>query len=116
MMHTPSLLTYVKMFRKCSGLSQDEVAELLGCKHGSKVSRYERGGRLPSLEAVIALEIVFGTSTRELFRGHHERVYQQVRRRAQRLSRRVDARPLTPGVKRKMDFLVDLINQRRAAA
>lgn len=104
------------MYRKRSGLSQDEVAFLLGCKSGAKLSRYERGGRLPSLETAIALELVFGVDSRELFRGHHTRVYQRVRRRAQRLSRRVDAQPLTPSIKRKLDFLVEVIHPRRLAA
>lgn len=115
-MPSQPLSNYLKMYRKRSGLSQDEVAFLLGCKSGAKLSRYERGGRLPSLETAIALELVFGVDSRELFRGHHTRVYQRVRRRAQRLSRRVDAQPLTPSIKRKLDFLVEVIHPRRLAA
>lgn len=98
------------MFRKRSGLSQDELALLLGCKSGSKVSRYERSGRVPGLGTLIALEIVFQQPARELFRGRYECVRKDVRRRAQRLSRKVDARALTPANKRKLDFLTGVIH------
>lgn len=103
------LSNYLRTFRKRSGLSQDELAALLGCKHGSMVSRYERGDRAPSLETLIAYEVIFQSSARELFRGVHDRVRGSVRQRAQRLSRTVDSQPLTPVTKRKMDFLTGVI-------
>lgn len=104
------LSNYLKMYRKRSGLSQDELALLLGCTSGSKISRYERSCRVPSLDTVIALEVVFGEPARELFGGRYERVRRDVRRRAQRLSRRVDARDVTPVNKRKLDFLTEVIH------
>ena len=107
------LSNYLKMFRKRSGLSQDELAALLGCRHGSKVSRYERGGRSPNLDTLVAYELIFKTSSRELYRGVHDRVRSAVRGRAQRLSRKVDARRLTPATKRKLDFLTNVIFESR---
>ena len=104
------LSNYLRTHRKRSGLTQDELALLLGCRSGSKVSRHERGGRIPTIGALLAYEVVFGTPSRDLFRGVYDRVLREVRRRAQRLSRRVDARPLTPALKRKLDFLSDLIH------
>jgi hypothetical protein len=41
------------------------VAILLGCKKGTKVSRYERFARKPSLETLFAYEVVFGAPARE---------------------------------------------------
>lgn len=104
------LSNYLKMFRKRSGLSQDELASLLGCKSGSKVSRYERSGRVPSLDTLLAFEIVFNEPASQLFRGRYESVRSDVRRRAARLSRKVDGRPFTPANKRKLDFLSDVIH------
>jgi len=101
------------MFRKRSGLSQDELAALLGCRHGSKVSRYERGDRSPSLATLVAYEIIFKTSSRELYRGVHDRVRSAVCGRAQALSRKVDARQLTAATKRKLDFLTFVIYESR---
>ncbi len=99
------------MHRKRNALTQGEVATLLGCKHGSKVSRYERGERLPTLETLIAYEVLFKVPWRELLSGEYNRVHEQVRERAQALSREVDARtPWTPSLQRKFDFLTRIIN------
>jgi transcriptional regulator with XRE-family HTH domain len=103
------LSNYLKMFRKKSGLSQRELAELLGASSGSKVSRYERGTRLPSFETVLAYEIVFRVALDELFKGEERALRAKIRKRAQHLSRRLDARPTTPALKHKLDFLTDLI-------
>jgi len=59
------LENYLRTYRKQSGLSQDEVAYLLGCQNGTKVSRYERFARKPSLETLFAYEVVFGAPARE---------------------------------------------------
>jgi transcriptional regulator with XRE-family HTH domain len=98
------------MFRKRSGLSQPELARLLGCKEGSKVSRYERGERSPSFDTLLAYEIVFRETTQKLFAGasHHARA--KIKKRAQALFRELDAKePFTAAVKQKMAFLTDLI-------
>lgn len=109
------LSNYLRTHRKRSGLAQHELAELLGSKNGSKVSRYERGERNPSFATLIACEIIFGIPLTELFRGEATRIRTEVRHRAQRLSRKVDARkPFTPSVKRKFDFLADIINPPRS--
>ena len=68
------LENYLRTYRKRSGLSQDEVAFLLGCQNGTKVSRYERFARKPSLETLFAYEVVFGASARELFAGAYQKV------------------------------------------
>lgn len=104
------LHNYLLMHRKRSGLAQRELAVLLGCKHGSKVSRYERGLRQPSLDALVVYEVVFGESTTRLFAGVTVRTQRQVRERAQVLFKKLDGHPkLTPALKRKLDFLADII-------
>ena len=98
------------MFRKRSGLSQPELARLLGCKEGSKVSRYERGERAPSFDTLLGYEIVFRETTQKLFAGDSHRARAEIKKRAQALHRELDAmEPFTESVKRKMEFLTDLI-------
>ena len=41
------LHNYLRTYRKRAGLSQAEVAFLLGCHSGAKVSRYEHAARRP---------------------------------------------------------------------
>lgn len=60
---------YARRCRKRAGLSQDEVARLLGTKCGTKVSRYERFARLPTLATAFAYEVLFGVPASELFAG-----------------------------------------------
>jgi len=99
------------MHRKRNALTQYEVARLLGCKNGSKVSRYERGERLPTLETLIAYEVLFKVPWRDLLSGEYNHVHRQVQERAKVLSREVDARnPWTPALQRKFDFLTTIIN------
>ena len=60
---------YVRRCRKRTGLSQDELARLLGAKCGTKVSRYERFTRLPTLATAFAYEVLFNVPASELFAG-----------------------------------------------
>lgn len=69
---------YLRSYRRRWGLTQDELARLLGCKTGAVISRLERYGRQPSLEAAYALEIIFGTAPIELFPGLHAKVKKAV--------------------------------------
>ena len=46
----------------------------MGCQNGTKVSRYERFARKPSLETLFAYEVVFGAPARELFAGAYQKV------------------------------------------
>ena len=109
------LSNYLKMFRKRSGLSQKELARLLGCSSGSKVSRYETGKRRPSFETLLAYQIAFRVGLDALFEGEHQRVRDSVHKRAAGLSRHLDGKPLTPAIKRKRDFLTELFCATRRA-
>jgi transcriptional regulator with XRE-family HTH domain len=84
--HLPN---YLRVARKRAGLSQAEVAYLLGCRSGAKVSRYERFARTPKLDTALAYELLFGSPVAELFLGVTEEVSRQTRQRARRLERRL---------------------------
>jgi transcriptional regulator with XRE-family HTH domain len=77
-----TLDNYLRSFRRRAGLTQDELAFLLGRKSGTHVSRYEQGRRAPSLETLLALEAAFGVPVRSLYRGKFETVDSTVRERA----------------------------------
>jgi transcriptional regulator with XRE-family HTH domain len=110
-MSTKQLPSYWRTYRKRNALTQRELARLLGSSYGSKVSRYERAARLPTLDTLIAYEILFKVPWRELLPGEYNRVYKQIRERAQALSRDIDAKtPWTPALQRKFDFIANIIN------
>jgi len=80
------LQNYLRTHRKRVGLSQREVAFLLGCKSGTKVSRYECFARQPALQTIFAYELIFGRSARELFAGLFQEVERETLCRVQFLS------------------------------
>ena len=73
------LPNYLRSARKHCGLSQKELARLLGTLNANPVSRYEKFTRTPSLETALLLEAVLGEPVQELFAG----LYEQARKRAQ---------------------------------
>jgi transcriptional regulator with XRE-family HTH domain len=89
-MSSKKLPNYLRTFRKRSYLSQDEVAYLLGCKNGSKISRYERFSRTPTLETVFRYAVLFGVPGRDLFAGMFQKVEKEVSKRAQFLTRKIN--------------------------
>jgi DNA-binding XRE family transcriptional regulator len=82
------LPNYLKTFRKRSGLSQEEVAFLLGTLNGEKVCRHERFAREPSLRTALAYMIIFQSQGHELFAGIHEEVRLEIVDRARKLKRK----------------------------
>lgn len=87
------LTNYLRTYRKRSGLTQQEVAFLLGCRFGAKVSRYERFVREPSLRTALAYEVIFNAKLKELFAGIYEQVERNVAKRARMLVRRLASQP-----------------------
>jgi transcriptional regulator with XRE-family HTH domain len=99
------LENYLRTYRKKSGLSQEEVAFLLDCKNATKVSRYERFARKPSLETLFAYEVVFGAPARELFAGAYQKVEKRISNRAQLLARKVSRATPDKMAPRKLQIL-----------
>ena len=87
-MSSPQLPNYLRANRKRLGLSQDEVAFLLGTQSGAKVCRYERFVREPSLATALAFEAIFKRPASELFGGLYQEIEKQVAERAKALSYR----------------------------
>lgn len=110
MARVKALDNYLRTHRKSLGLSQKELAFLLGHKHRTRVSRYERGVRVPKIETVVALETVFQNPIRKLFEGTYDRVCAGVRARAKELAQQVDALPDSKATRRKYEALLRIAN------
>lgn len=80
--------SYLRTYRKRSGLTQDEVAFLLGCQSGAKVSRFERQAREPNLRTALACQIIFGIPAEDLYPGVYAEVEEAVTERARALAER----------------------------
>ncbi len=108
-MATNPLLQYLKMHRKRSGLTQEDVARLFGVSTGTMISQYERSERVPTLDAALRLEAIFGVAVVALFRGRHARIRTELRREVRLLLRRTQKVPQTAASERKVAFLAALL-------
>ncbi len=99
------LQNYVRTHRRRAGLSQEDMALLLGCKSGAKISRYERFARQPSLETVFAYEAIFGVPARELFAGVYEQARAAIQSRVGALSESLEGENTDASTARKREFL-----------
>lgn len=84
---------YLRSYRLRAGLSQREVACLLGHERPSNLSRLEQTARIPSLEAALILERVFDVRFADLFPAHAARVDALL---AERVDMLLDGRMKTP--------------------
>jgi transcriptional regulator with XRE-family HTH domain len=91
-MPTAQFENYLRTYRKKAGLTQQEVAALLGCREGAQVSRYEKRKRLPPLDTALACEAIFGTPTSQLFAGIREAIDKDVEKRLLELRSKLQTR------------------------
>lgn len=103
------LPSYFRTYRKRSGFSQDEVAFLLGNQSGTRVSRYERFARQPSLRTVFAYEVIFGAPVRHLFAGFYQKVEKATVARARLLADKLSTANPDRTTARKLRTLKELL-------
>ena len=58
----------LKAARRQSGLTQEDCAHLMGC-NAAKLTRLERGERLPGIQEMVFLGLIFGRTFENLFAG-----------------------------------------------
>jgi len=85
-MTSSKLDNYVRMYRKRSGLSQAEIAYLIGCKSRAQISQYERRNSMPPLRTALALQATLNVPISDLYAGKYDSITRQVHRRAQHLT------------------------------
>lgn len=83
---------YLRTHRKRSGLSQREVAVILGIEDGGLICRYELGHRMPPLMLALALEALFQVPISQLFLGLVETVAETVEDRLLNFERELQNR------------------------
>lgn len=75
------LPNYLRTHRKKTGLSQQELAILMGYDGTDQISRHEQFSSLPPIAAAVAYEVIYRVPIAELFPGLSNRVEQDVERR-----------------------------------
>lgn len=95
---------YLRTHRRLWGLTQTELAALLGCRSATHISRIERGKRAPRIEVALACEVLFNIPAPEMFPNLREQVEENVMRRAYLLYQKI-AEDRTAVAWRKREFL-----------
>jgi transcriptional regulator with XRE-family HTH domain len=95
------LIHYLRNERKRLGLTQADIAALLGVHWKTRVSRYEREPALPPLDAGLAYQAIYGKPVSEIFSGASAKVRANVRDRARQLIAKLPASTSRPGELRR---------------
>jgi transcriptional regulator with XRE-family HTH domain len=80
-MESPPAASYLRTYRKKSGLSQRELAEVLGLISEWRISEHERSITVPRFLTAISYEIIFNVPISKLFPGIYETVRENVESR-----------------------------------
>lgn len=112
----PQLLAhYLRRARRRAGLTQREVAWLLGSESGNRVARYERFIRRPTLDTAFAYEVIVGVSASELCAGIFREVQRRTAIRASALIAKIDCNPRTARIDTKIVLLRTIVEAGRDA-
>jgi transcriptional regulator with XRE-family HTH domain len=113
-MASHKLPNYLRVHRKRLGLSQHEVAFLLGWRDASQPSRYEHFSRTPTLRTALALAVILQMGVHELFLGEYQKVEDAVSRQAQRLEARLTTGSPDRRTARKLSVLKLIMSTNRS--
>ncbi len=105
------LPNYLRTHRKRLGLSQRDVAFLLGSKDGAHVCRCERSAQTPNLRTLLAYEILFQTPIRELYDGVRCELEEEIVERAELLLDQLIRKGGGKRTARKIEALRVLLNR-----
>ncbi|HZS56798.1 MAG TPA: helix-turn-helix transcriptional regulator [Bryobacteraceae bacterium] len=106
----PRLKIYMRANRLKWGITQAELAYLLGLKTGSVVSRIERVKRQPGVMVVLACQVIFGTMPIELLPGHFSDIEDAVMRRVHEMDKKFKSKS-SPKNKAKQLLLKDIVER-----
>src|SRR5437868_5392207 len=77
----------LRTHRRTWGLSQQELAELLGMESRAHISRIEHGKRTPSMETALSCSTLFGVPLGDLFPQAAIEIEERLRERLSRFSK-----------------------------
>jgi transcriptional regulator with XRE-family HTH domain len=103
------LPSYLHTLRKQWGLSQPDLAALLGVT-GSALSRFENGSRHPSAELVVGAEVMFGHSAKDVFPKFYHDIECTIVDRARALYKSIESKTDTTS-RAKLHLLSEIIER-----
>mgnify|MGYP001613903475 CR=1 FL=1 len=99
------LRNYLKKYRLQCGLTQKEIAYLLGCSDATAISHYERNVRIPPLEILLGYEKIFNLPMRFFYARTASEIGRKIEKRSGILLNKIVRQPSSKMNERKIDFL-----------
>ncbi|MGD0904706.1 MAG: helix-turn-helix transcriptional regulator [Terracidiphilus sp.] len=87
-----TLANYLRYHRKRSGLSQREIAQLLGYPDQETVSRHERSYSVPPLIIALSYQAIFRVPVSDLFPGPYETTKRKIEERIAKMEHNLQQR------------------------
>lgn len=103
------LPSYLHTLRKQWGLSQPDLAALLGVT-GSALCRFENLSRRPTAELIIATEVIFGHGAKDVFPAFYRDIERVIVDRARTQHKRLESET-DPAVREKLRLLTEVIER-----
>src|SRR2546423_608870 len=82
-----AVLCYLRTHRRVWGLTQRELASLMGFESAAHVSRIENGKRAPTVESALACQVLFGIPPSTMFPHAYEEVADKGSNRTSRIQK-----------------------------
>jgi transcriptional regulator with XRE-family HTH domain len=75
----------LRLYRRKRGLSQKDIARLLGYQSTTAISSYERGTKAPQLTNLLRLEIIYRIPVAFLFWDHYRELRNEIHRKEEKI-------------------------------
>lgn len=112
-MAKPLMGSYLRSHRLKSGMSQRELAEIIGIVEHHQVSNHERSSAVPSLFAALSYEAVFSVPVATLFPGIYDTILANVEEHLIELEEKLQNTALKGRPAQKVAHILEWIHQRR---
>lgn len=110
------LHNYLRMYRKRSQLTQNDVAFLLKLSDYSNVSRYEQGLRKPEIENLLAYHLLFDIPIESLFERQKHELKDTIRKRVEERLKELKTQPSDAKLRARITFLDSTLSRLNALA
>jgi|CXWL01.1.fsa_nt_gi transcriptional regulator with XRE-family HTH domain len=99
-----AVLCYLRTHRRNWGLTQKELAKLVGTASSVQISRYENGKRAPKIEVALACQVIFGVPPSIMFPDAHALVEEEVMRNMYRMDQALSNTTSLAGIRKRELF------------
>lgn len=108
-------LCYLRTYRRNWGLTQRELAELIGTASAVQISRYENNKRAPKIEVALACQAIFGVPPSIMFPDAYTRAEDEVMRNMCRIDQRLEHTTSLLGLRKRELFSLALARAVRSS-